>query len=240
MALGLERSWRADFYKAFLIGHSGVGKSTELTRLVEKMSGRFRAIRFQINNDLDPRNFKPFDILLLMMIKIVEETARPVEDGGASKAPSEGLLQAFVDWFAAEETTVTQSRKTGVEASAGIGPPATSLWQKVTGLCATLKGEMKYAADRGTKIVEYSLLRVSGLINLVNKLLIDCYDLLRTATKREWVEEAEPLYRRAREILLQFARATEHEHLNLEGCHQQLHRAARGDVTPPRADPLAA
>jgi hypothetical protein len=187
MALGLERSWGADFYKAFLIGHSGVGKSTELTRLVEKMSGRFRAIRFQVTNDLDPGNFKPFDILLLMMIKIVEETAKPMEDGGAGKAPSEGLLQTVVDWFAAEETTVTQSRKTGVEAAAGIGPPATSVWQKVTGLFANLKGEMKYAADRSTKIVDYRLLRVSALINLVNKLLADCYVLLRTATKREWL-----------------------------------------------------
>jgi hypothetical protein len=187
MALGLERSWGADFYKAFLIGHSGVGKSTELTRLVEKISGRFRAIRFQVTNDLDPGNFKPFDILLLMMMMIVEETAKPVEEGGVGKAPSEGLLRAVVDWFAAEETTVIQSRRTGLEASAGIGPPTASLWQKVTGLFATLKGEMKYAADRSTKIVEYRLLRVSALINLVNKLLNECTELLRTATNREWL-----------------------------------------------------
>jgi hypothetical protein len=187
MALGLERSWGADFYKAFLIGHPGVGKSTELTRLVEKMSGRFRAIRFQVTEDLDPGNFKAFDVLLLMMIKIVEETARPVEDGGAGKFPPEGLLQAIVDWFAAEETTVTRSRTTAIEASAGVGPPAISLWQKVTGLFANLKGEMKYSADRGTKIVEYRLLRVSTLINLVNKLLADCSDLLRMATNREWL-----------------------------------------------------
>jgi hypothetical protein len=187
MALGLERSWGADFYKAFLIGHPGVGKSTELTRLVEKMTGRFRAIRFQATNDLDPGNFKPFDILLLMMMRIVEETAKPVEDGGAGKTPSDGLLQAIVDWFADEETTVTRSRKTTAEASVGIGPPATSLWQKVSGLFATLKGEMKYAADRSTKVVEYRLVRVSGLINLVNKLLTDCYDLLRAATDREWL-----------------------------------------------------
>src|SRR5262245_24975265 len=34
LARGLERSWRAGFFKAFLAGHPGVGKSTEMTRLV--------------------------------------------------------------------------------------------------------------------------------------------------------------------------------------------------------------
>ena len=94
MALGLERSWGADFYKAFLVGHPGVGKSTELTRLIERLDGRFRAIRFQVTKDLDPGNFKPFDSLLLMMIRSVEVTARPVADGGAGSAPSEDLLQS--------------------------------------------------------------------------------------------------------------------------------------------------
>jgi hypothetical protein len=187
MALGLERSWGAYFYKAFLVGHPGVGKSTELTRLIERLDGRFRAIRFQVTKDLDPGNFKPFDILLLMMIKIVEDTARPVDDGGAGSAPSEDLLKAVVDWFAEEETTVTESRKTAFEASAGIGPPATSVWQKVTGLFVTLKGEMKFAADRSKKTVEYRLLRISSLIELVNKVLTDCYERLRSANNREWL-----------------------------------------------------
>lgn len=73
MALSLEVSWGAGFYKGFLMGHPGVGKSTELTRLVERMSGRFRAIRFQVTKELDPGSFKPFDVLLLMMIRVVEE-----------------------------------------------------------------------------------------------------------------------------------------------------------------------
>src|SRR5207244_1346093 len=102
LALGLERSWRAGFFKALLGGHPGVGKSTEMTRLVERVSARYRSIRFQVTRDLDPGSFKPFDVLLLMMTRIVEETAKPVSEGGADKTPSEGLLQEIDDWFAKE------------------------------------------------------------------------------------------------------------------------------------------
>jgi putative ribosome biogenesis GTPase RsgA len=34
LKLALGRSAGKDYYKAFLVGHSGVGKSTELTRLI--------------------------------------------------------------------------------------------------------------------------------------------------------------------------------------------------------------
>jgi hypothetical protein len=154
---------------------------------VEKVNGRFRVIRFRVTTDLDPGSFRPFDVLLFMMIRVVEETAKPVSEGGAGKAPSEGLLQEILEWFAKEEATITTSAKTGVEGTAGAGPPATSLWMKAIGLFATIKGEIKYASDRSTKVVEYRLQRVSSLLDFVNRLLNDCNDRLREATDHEWM-----------------------------------------------------
>lgn len=187
MALGLERSWNAGYYKAFLMGHPGVGKSTELTRLVDQVSRQFRSIRFQVTKELDPGGFKPFDVLLLMMVRIVEETGRPVSEGGAGHRPSEDLLGEVQDWFAKEEATVTEGRKTEMQAAAGIGPSSDSLWQKVLGVFANLKGEFKYAADRSIKKVEYRLERLSALIELVNRLVSECNQLLRAATNCEWL-----------------------------------------------------
>ena len=187
LAMGLDDSWGAGFYKGFLMGHPGVGKSTELTRLVERVSSRFRAIRFQVTKELDPGSFKPFDVLLLMMIRVVEETGKPVSDGGAGRAPSDALLREVQTWFAKEEATVTESRNTEIKADAGIGPPGDSIWHKVLGLFANLKGEFKYAADRSTKKVEYRLERLSALIELVNTLLNECNRLLRDATGCEWL-----------------------------------------------------
>ena len=187
MALGLRRSHGADFYKAFLMGHPGVGKSTELTRLIAKVGDQYRAIRFQVTKELDPGGFKPFDVLLLMMIRVVEETTKAVEDGGAGKSPSDGLLREILHWFAKETATRTEGMKTGIEAAAGIGPPAGSVWHKVLGLFATVKGEIKYASDRSTTVVEYRLQRMSALVDLLNALLTECNELVRDATGREWL-----------------------------------------------------
>ena len=187
LALGLEDSWGGGFYKGFLMGHPGVGKSTELTRLVDRVSTRFRAIRFQVTKELDPGSFKPFDVVLLMMIRVVEETGKPVSEGGAGRAPSEGLLREVETWFATEEATITEGRKTEIQASAGVGPSGDSPWQKVLGLFANLKGEFKYAADRSIKKVEYRLERLSPLIELVNKLLNECNRLLSEPTGCEWL-----------------------------------------------------
>jgi hypothetical protein len=187
MMLGLERSWGAGFYKAFLMGHPGVGKSTELTRLVDRMGARFRAIRFQVTRELDPGSFKPFDVLLLMMIRVVEETEKPVSEGGAGRAPSEDLLREVESWFAKEEATITEDRKTEIQAGAGVGPPGDSLWHKMLGLFANLKGEFKYAADRSIKRIEYRLERLSSLIELVNNLLNECNQLLRDSANCEWL-----------------------------------------------------
>ncbi len=183
----LKRSWGAAFYKALLAGHPGVGKSTEMTRLSEKVNDRFRIIRFQVTTDLDPNSFKPFDVLLLMAIRIAEETAKPVSDGGAGKAPSDRLLEQVYNWYATKEEAVTTSVRTEVGASAGISPPAGPFWEWATGWFAKAKGEIKYTSDRSTKLVEYRLERVSSLLELANKLLNECNDLLREATSHEWL-----------------------------------------------------
>lgn len=67
MALGLKRSHGATPYKALLMGHSGVGKSTEMTRLTNQIQDKYRAIRFSVAESLDPISFQPFDVLLLMI-----------------------------------------------------------------------------------------------------------------------------------------------------------------------------
>jgi hypothetical protein len=55
------------------------------------------------------------------------------------------------------------------------------------GLFATVKGEMRYAADRKKEIVEYRLSRLSTLISLANRLLDECNQLSREGTSKEWL-----------------------------------------------------
>jgi hypothetical protein len=187
LALGLKRAWGVLPYKALVMGHSGVGKSTELTRLANLLDNQYRVIRFSATEQLDPMSFQPFDVLLLMMIEVAERTAAPQAQGGAGQAPADAFLREIEDWFAGEKETLQRSTAIGAELSAGAGLTADSWWQKALGLFASIKGEIKYASVRQKEIVVYRLSRLDPLIKAANRLLRECNRLLRDATGREWL-----------------------------------------------------
>jgi hypothetical protein len=169
------------------MGHRGVGKSTELSRLIQHVSPQFRTIRFSATNALDPGSFKPLDVVLLMMAELVEHTAKPVAAGGTGKHPSEARLREIWNWFAVETETQEQARETAATLEAGAGVQPDSLWGQVLGLFATLKGEIKFAATRKTEVVEYRLKRLTSLIEVANRLLDECNDLLHQASEHRWL-----------------------------------------------------
>jgi hypothetical protein len=185
LALALNRAYGGSYYKAFLMGHPGVGKSTELTRLAQQVQDKYRPIRFSATTELDPANFRPFDVVLLMMAEIAERTAKPVPEGGAGRKPSDTRLEEIWGWFATETETRTQASQIAAQVAAGAGVTAESWWAKILGLFASVKGEMKYAADRKKEIIEYRLSRLSTLISLANRLLDECNQLSREATSKE-------------------------------------------------------
>ena len=78
----LNRSHGGRFFRAFLAGHSGCGKSTELARLSAAVSGKFRTIRFSAKDEMHPSSAKPFDVLILMMIRLAAEISKSTQDGG--------------------------------------------------------------------------------------------------------------------------------------------------------------
>jgi hypothetical protein len=188
LEMGLNRAYKdRNYFKAFFMGHQGVGKSTELSRLIESVKGEFRAIRFSALSTLDPSNFRPLDVVLMMMVDVAEQTVKPLEEGGANKKLPQARLQEIWDWFATE--TDTREKTTGFAASleAGAGVKEDSLWDKVLGLFANLRGEIKYASTRKNEVVEHRVKRLTSLIEVVNRLLDDCNDLLRKETGREWL-----------------------------------------------------
>lgn len=187
LALGLERAFGGSHFKALLMGHPGVGKSTELSRLAQRIRDRYSVVRFSVTTELDPSSFRPFDILLFMMAEVAERTARPPAEGGAGRKPSDARLQELWDWFGVETRTVSRGSRIAGEVTAGAGPGPEGWWAKALGLFASLKGEIKYASDRKTEIVEYRLSRLSTLIELANRLLDECNRLLREAEGREWL-----------------------------------------------------
>ena len=102
LALGLERAFGGSHFKALLMGHPGVGKSTELSRLAQQVEGRYSTLRFNVTTELDASSFRPFDVLLYMMAEVAERTARPRAEGGAGIKPSDSRLKELWEWFAVE------------------------------------------------------------------------------------------------------------------------------------------
>jgi hypothetical protein len=183
LRLGLQQAHnRRTYFKACMMGHAGVGKSTELSRLVGQIQGQFRPIRFSADLVLDPVNFQPLDVLLIMMIEVAQQTAEVVKT-----PPSEARLKEIWDWFAQETDTQERAVDFVAQAEAGGGPKSDSWWAKVSGLFATLRGEIKYASTRKIGVVEHRLSRLDSLIELANRLLDDCNDLLRMADRQEWL-----------------------------------------------------
>lgn len=174
-------------FKACVRGHRGVGKSTEISRLLFQVEQQFQPIRFSAVSVLDPGSFKPLDMLLVLMAAVAEQTAQPVAKGGAGKRPSEARLRDIWDWFASEKDTRELAKSAAIALEAGAGVKDDSLWNKVLGLFATLKGEIKFASTRKTEVVEYRLTRLNTLMTVANRLLDECNRLLREQTGKQWL-----------------------------------------------------
>jgi hypothetical protein len=168
-------------FKACMMGHSGVGKSTELSRLEEQIKDKFKVIRFSANIDLDPGSFRPLDIVLIMMIEAAEKTADWVIP------PPEARLKEIKDWFAKESSVLQSQQVMGASLEAGVGVESDSLWAQISGLFAKIKGEIKYSSTRDRKIEEYRLTRIKDLIEVANRLLDDCNDLLQKELGQRWL-----------------------------------------------------
>ncbi len=186
MSLGLKRAHGILPYKALLMGHAGVGKSTELTRLTREVEDKYRVIRLSASESLDPISFQPFDVVLLMMIEVARRTAEDAP-AGAGRRPDDAYLKDIEDWFASEKDVVSRRTETTAQAAAGAGVAGDTLWAKLTGLFANIKGEIKYASVRDRQKVNYRLSRLDELIGAANRLLLHCNHLLRTATGHEWL-----------------------------------------------------
>lgn len=188
LKLGLIRAYDTTVpYKACVMGHQGVGKSTELNRLVRELEDKFRVIRFSAIESLDPGNFQPLDVLLLMMAEVVEQTAKPKKEGGAGKRPSESRLREIKHWYASVSVTEANARESAIGIEGGVGVKDDSLWGQVLGVFASLKGDIKFASARKTEVVEKRLTRLNELLDIANLLMTECNELLRKETGREWL-----------------------------------------------------
>jgi hypothetical protein len=192
LSLKLQQAYGALPLKTFLMGHPGVGKSTEVTRLMERVKEQHVGVRLSIATELNPASFKVFDVLLLMLIRLAEEADR-MQAVPLQGVLSEHLVSGIEQWFGTEQVKKSRTETTAVGMEAGAGVKGDSLWAGLLGLFASAKAEMKYAADRKTEVVEYRLQRLPDLVDLCNRLIDVCSQTMMAKTGQEWLLVVEDL-----------------------------------------------
>ncbi|MBV9759164.1 MAG: hypothetical protein JO340_01255 [Acidobacteriaceae bacterium] len=116
----LQRSYGAAPFKTFVMGHSGVGKSTELSRLLLRVADQHCGVRLSVARELNPASFQIFDVLLLMIIRLAEEANELNPSFVGSMMPG-SLLDDLERWFGEEVVKRSESRAASIEAEAGAG-----------------------------------------------------------------------------------------------------------------------
>jgi hypothetical protein len=162
-------------FKACLMGHSGVGKSTELSRLAQQIKKDFEVVRFSATDVLDPASFQPLDIVIVMMSDLVEASKQ------LGFSPSEQRLNEILKWFEIEENITTEERNINASLSAGAGLDG------VMALFAKLKGDIKYASARSKKVTDYRISHLRDLLDVCNRLLDDCEKSLNKKHNKSWL-----------------------------------------------------
>ncbi len=161
-------------YKAFLIGHPGVGKSTELARLTAHFSADLHPLQINLMRELNPGTLRFYDILLLLLIRLVEEASSPTIIGFR-----ENHLDQLLGRVKAHLSTKWKKHleSSGVDWSLALELP----------LLAKIKGGLRQGRSIEQGSEEYEVSFVAELVDLTNDLLQACQQMLLKNKQRQWI-----------------------------------------------------
>lgn len=175
MRICLEDAHTNDLpFKAFLLGHPGVGKTTEVSNLLLHLKDRFRPLRLSVTSELNPGTIRFYDVLLLILIRLVHEASSP-QVIGFEDTDLPNMLGWVRDHLATKWTK--RLRIDQKELGGGVGIPFFKLF-----------GNIKLGTAREQGVEEYELSFVSELVELMNRVLRECNRLLRKHKNgQQWV-----------------------------------------------------
>ena len=165
-------------FHAFVLGHPGVGKSTEISRLLLDLQDRYEPIRISAASELYPREIRIQDLLWLMIVRMLEVTTSPAIMG-FSYDLSPGLLNDVKREMS--ETVVKHLGINTAEVEAGIS----------ASLLVRIRAAFKIQRERKEETTEYTYSRLSTLLDLVNRVFDECNGYLKNERQLEWVIVAE-------------------------------------------------
>ena len=163
-------------FRCLLYGNQGCGKSTEINRILQEIEDKFVPVHISVAKELNSSSFRVFDILLLILFRLVEEVRkRQNDDWLPSFALPDSDWQAVIDYLEANSSMKYSTNK-------GINGKA------IFEFFGLAKGELQYAAGRSQEFVDYRLQRLSLLADRLNAVADAANRYLASRHgQREWV-----------------------------------------------------
>lgn len=159
--------------KTFLLGHPGVGKTTELSHLFGTLSAQWEQLRMSVALDLNPGTLKHYDILLLILIRLIREASK-------IDASSSGELNQLLDRVK-DQLAEKWTKRIGTSAKEWSSNVGLDL-SLAKGLASLKQGVVE---EQGQK--EYEPGFVAELVDLVNEVLVACSRILWKHNQTKWV-----------------------------------------------------
>ena len=147
--------------RILVYGHGGCGKSTELAKLVQELSGGFFPVTFSIRDEMNLAFVNPEDILLVL----TERLLNAAKDQGLSVDQS--LLKKVHAYFA----EVTKTSETSRTSELGVKTEATaktSPFFPILNLLAGVKSEIKLGSQSTESRMEKLRKRPADLLAQIN------------------------------------------------------------------------
>ncbi len=176
----LEREHSISHFKGFFMGHSGVGKSTEINRLAGMVENRFRILRINALEDLNAADFRPFDLLFVIIYRLMQEISGLKSQ---DKIPPE-LIDSILQWFNTNEYKQINERTEEQSQTKEAGMPKKI--SELIGLVFNVSNSLRYTGKRQDTITAYSYKTLGQLVDLINR-LFDAANLQIQAEGKEWV-----------------------------------------------------
>src|SRR5262249_30335428 len=140
-------------------------KTTELRRLLLQIEERFRPLHLSVTSELNPGTLRFYDVLLLILIKLVQEVSSPAIIGFEDTD-----LEKMLGWVR-EHLATKWTKHLRIEQSdfgGGVNLPFLKLF-----------GNIKLGRSREQGQEEYELSFVSELVELMNRVLTESNRLLK-------------------------------------------------------------
>lgn len=160
-------------YKAFLMGHPGVGKTTELWRLTRSFEAKLEPLYISVISELNPGSFRYYDVLLLILVRLVEAASSPTGIG-FEEHNLQLLLKRVQNCLTGKWNDYLQTQEANVEVGFDV------FFAKVKG---TLKQGRTFKKDEQRFEASF----VPELVDLMNDVFDACNEMASKANGKRWI-----------------------------------------------------